>query len=722
MAKKRIYDIAKDFDVSSDALVGILRSLKFDVKNHMSFATDEMFKALEKKFQEEKEAVKEEYARKKSQRSKPPATKAAPAAPKPPKAKKTKEKRKKPDIKTVKESVKKTLAQIERGHKPKQKRRRNLAGEAVEEDRRLIRVSEFISVTELAELVSVPPNQLIAKCMSLGLMVTLNHRLSFDEVTMIADEYEYEVEQIPEYGQELLQELENEDQESNLTPRSPVVTIMGHVDHGKSSLLEAISTHNIHIVDGEAGGITQHIGAYKVETDGSPIVFLDTPGHEAFTAMRARGAEVTDIVVLVVAADDGVMEQTKEAVNHARAAGVPIIVAVNKIDKPSAEPERVTRQLSELGLQAEEWGGDTLFVHVSAKTGEGVDKLLEAIKLQAEMLELTANPNRLAEGYIIEAKLDRGRGAVATVLVSGGTLHIGDVFVIGAHHGKVRALIDDQGKPVDEAGPSIPVQIQGLSGVPEAGDEFLVVEDEKTARQISEHRQAKRREAELSQSTRLSLESFLEQAAEGEVHELKIVIKADVQGSIEALREALEKQSTEKVKLVVIHTGVGTVTESDIMLASASEAIVIGFNVRANSKVNEIIEAQGVEVRYYDVIYQAIEDVREAMAGLLAPIIKEVSIGLAEVREVFKVSKTGMAAGCHVSEGVVRRNAHARLLRDGVVVYTGKISSLRRFKDDAREVASGYECGIGLENFNDIKPGDEIEAYELEEIKATLED
>ncbi len=583
-----------------------------------------------------------------------------------------------------------------------------------------IKMAEAISVAELAKRMGVKAPEVIKQLISLGMMVTLNQIIDLEAAAIVAAEFGYEIERSAFEESELIKP--RKDKPEDLRPRPPVVTIMGHVDHGKSSLLEALSTHNLKIVDGEAGGITQHIGAYKVKADGGPIVFLDTPGHEAFTAMRARGAQVTDIVVLVVAADDGVMDQTREAINHARAAEVPIIVAVNKMDKLNIDPERVKRELSELGLAPEDWGGETLFVFVSAKTGLGLDDLLEAIRLQAEILELKANPDKLALGRIVEAQLDRGRGAVATVLVQNGTLRVGDAFVVGAQYGKVRALFNDLGQAVDEASPSDPVLVQGLSGVPEAGDEFLVVDDERTARQVSAHRQAKRRETELSQTTRLSLESFMEQAEVGEAKELNIVIKADVQGSIEALRDALEKLSTDKVKLSVIHSGVGAITESDIMLAAASEAVVVGFNVRANPKAAEVVEAERVEVRYYDVIYKAIEDIKEAMTGLLESIFKEHVLGQAEVREVFRVPRVGSVAGCYITDGNVRRGAPARLIRDGVVVYNGKVASLRRFKDDVREVAAGYECGVSLENFNDIKVGDLIEIYELEEIRPTLED
>ncbi len=582
-----------------------------------------------------------------------------------------------------------------------------------------IKVADAITVADLAKRMGVKATDVVKQLLQLGMMVSLNQTLDLETATIVGTEFGYEIERSSFEESDFLQVAEDRDE--NLQPRPPVVTIMGHVDHGKSSLLEAISTREINIVDGEAGGITQHIGAYKVDVGGSQIVFLDTPGHEAFTAMRARGAQVTDIVVLVVAADDGVMDQTKEAINHSQAAKVPIIVAVNKIDKPDIDPDRVKRELSEAGLQPEDWGGDTIFVPVSAKTGQGIDDLLEAIKLQAEMQELMGDPVKPATGRVVEAQIDRGRGTVATVLVQGGTLKVGDAFVVGSHHGKVRALIDDKGNPVDEAGPSTPVQVQGLSGVPEAGDEFQVVADDKVARQVADHRASKRRETELSQGTRVSLESLMAGAGE-EVKELNIVLRADVQGSIEALKDSLEKLSTDKVKLSVIQTGTGAITESDIMLASASQAVVLGFNVRANAKVNEVAEQERIEIRYYDVIYKAIEEIREAMAGLLDSIYKEHVVGRAEVREVFRVPKLGAVAGSHVQDGNIRRGGLVRLVRDGVVVYDGKISSLRRFKDDVKEVAAGYECGIGLENFNDIKVGDVLEAYEMEEIRPELDE
>jgi translation initiation factor IF-2 len=493
---------------------------------------------------------------------------------------------------------------------------------------------------------------------------------------------------------------------------------MGHVDHGKTSLLDFIRKSNI--IGEESGGITQHIGAYYVERKEGDVVFLDTPGHEAFTAMRARGAKVTDIIVLVVAADDGVMPQTREAIDHARAANIPVVVAVNKIDKPEAQPEKVRRELAELGLAPEQWGGDTIFGDISAKTGEGVDELLNLILLQSEMLELKGNPRRQARGTIIEAKLDKSKGPVATVLIKNGTLRKGDYFICGEHYGRVRAMHNQLGKPIKSAAPSVPVEIYGISGVPMAGDEFAVVQDEKTSKQVIEHRRSLRKQKESAKRGLVSLEDLFERIKEGGIKELNIVIKADVQGSQEALSESLEKQSTDEVKLKIIHSGTGAISESDVMLASASGAIIIGFNVRANPRVREIAEKENVDIRFYDVIYNVIQDVRLAMTGLLEPIYEERVMGRAEVKEIFRVPKIGAIAGCQVTDGRVVRNAKVRLLRDDVVVFDGKIASLRRFKEDAREVLSGYECGIGLENFQDIKPGDVFEVYELEERKAEL--
>ncbi|MDI6789555.1 MAG: translation initiation factor IF-2 [Thermodesulfobacteriota bacterium] len=582
--------------------------------------------------------------------------------------------------------------------------------------KRRIKVDDTILVGELAKRMGIKGNEVIKKLMQLGVMVTINQVIDFDAAALVGTEFGYEIEKASFEETDLLQIKEGS--EDDLAARPPVVTIMGHVDHGKTSLLDAIRHTNV--TAGEAGGITQHIGAYHVNIDGRDIVFLDTPGHEAFTAMRARGAKVTDVVVLVVAADDGVMEQTKEAVNHARAAEVPIIVAVNKIDKPEANPERVKRELAELGLLPEDWGGQAIFAEVSAKQKKGIKELLELILLQAEVLELKASPKRSARGRIIEAKIDTGRGPVATVLVKEGTLKQGDPFVCGQFFGKVRAMFDDNGIRVVAAGPSMPVLVQGLSGIPMAGDEFIVVEDEKKAKQVSAFRRQKLREVELSQVTKISLEKLFEKMKEGGVKELKLVLKADVQGSLEALSDALTKLSTPAIRVNVIHGSTGAITESDVLLASASDAIVIGFSVRPHSRVQELAEQEKVDMRTYDVIYQIIDDVRNAMSGLLEPVYEEKVLGRAEVRQIFAVSKIGTICGSFIIEGKIERGAKARLVRDGVVIYNGRFASLRRFKEDVKEVQSGYECGISLENYNDVKVGDVIEAYVLKEVRPTL--
>jgi len=534
--------------------------------------------------------------------------------------------------------------------------------------------------------------------------------LDADTATLIASEFDHQVENVA-FDADTALELEHQvEEEAQLLPRPPVVTIMGHVDHGKTSLLDAIRSTNV--TAQEHGGITQHIGAYHVQVDGRSVTFLDTPGHEAFTAMRARGAKVTDIVVLVVAADDGVMPQTVEAINHARAAEVPIIVAVNKIDRPDANLEKVKRGLSEYGLVSEDWGGDTVFAPVSAKTHEGIPHLLEMLLLQADILELTANPEKLARGTIVEAKLDRGRGAVATVLVQEGTLHGGDAFVCGVYYGKVRAMIDDHGRKVDSAPPSFPVEILGLQGVPQAGDSFVSVADEAKARQVAEYRHSKQRETELVKSSKVSLEELYDQIKTGDVKELRVVLKTDVQGSVEALSDALSRMSTDEVKLRVIHGSVGGITESDILLAAASNAIVIGFNVRPESKGAALAAKEGVDVRLYTIIYEAVADVRAAMEGMLEPRYRDQTQARVDVRQIFNIAGVGTIAGCYVTEGKIARGNPVRLLRDQVVVHDGKLASLKRFKDDVREVAAGYECGLSLEGFQDIKQGDVIEAYE----------
>ncbi|MBL7203408.1 MAG: translation initiation factor IF-2 [Desulfobacteraceae bacterium] len=582
--------------------------------------------------------------------------------------------------------------------------------------KRRIKVQDFVTVVDLAKAMGTKAAELMKRLINLGVMANINQPIDFESASVVADDLGFELELDTFEEESFLSDIV--DRPEDLSPRPPVVTIMGHVDHGKTSLLDYIRQSNI--IGGESGGITQHIGAYYVKTAGGDIVFLDTPGHEAFTAMRARGAKVTDIIVLVVAADDGAMPQTKEAINHARAANIPIVVAVNKIDKPEADPEKVKRELAELDLAPEEWGGDTLLGHVSAKTGEGVENLLGLILLQTEMLELQGNPNREARGTVIEAELDKSRGPVATVLIKNGSLNPGCQFVCGDYFGRVRAMLDHMGRMTKSAGPSVPVKLYGISGVPMAGDEFIVVKDEKTAKQIIEHRKAKSQKQELVKRGPVSLDDLFDRINKGDVKELNIILKTDVQGSAEALSDSLVKQSTEAVKLNVIHSATGAITESDVMLATASGAIIIGFNVRTTPRVVEVSEKENVDIRYYDVIYNAINDIRLAMTGLLEPVLEEHVIGHAEVKEIFRIPKVGAVAGCQVTDGHVDRNANVRLLRDNVVVFDGKLASLRRFKEDVKEVQTGYECGIGLENFGDIKPADIFEVYEVEEVAAEL--
>ena len=582
--------------------------------------------------------------------------------------------------------------------------------------KRRIKVPDAISVAELARRMGIKFTELIKKLMEIDIMVTINQTIDFDSASLVASEFEYELEPSSFEEEEIIKE--EEEKPEDLVPRPPVVTIMGHVDHGKTSLLDYIRKSKV--IDKEAGGITQHIGAYYVHTSHGDLVFLDTPGHEAFTAMRARGAKVTDLIVLVVAADDGVMEQTIEAIDHAKAANIPIVVAVNKIDKANADPEKVRRELSKYGFVSEEWGGDTLFNEISAKTGRGVDELLDSILLQSEILESKANYKKHARGAIIEARLDKNRGPFATVLIRDGTLNQGDFFVCGENYGRVRAMLNDRGQKIKSATPSMPVEIYGISDVPMAGDDFIVTSDEKKAKLISEHRKTKARLDTVTTRDSVSLDNLFDRIKEGEVKELNIIIRADVQGSAEALKDSLTKLSTEDVKLKVIHGGTGAVTESDVMLASASKAIVICFNVRANPVVKALAAKENVDLRFYDVIYKVIEDVRSAMAGLLDPVYNENIIGRADIKEVFHVSKVGTVAGCYVTDGKIERGAKVRLLRDDVVIFDGNLSSLKRFKDDVKDVSSGLECGVGLENYNDIKPGDVFEFYTLEEMKVEL--
>ncbi len=744
LAKKRVHQVAKDYQISSEALLTIITELGFKVKSHMSVVDDKMSSAIEEKFRKEREAVKEEYAlkkkkleeREKKEGTEPTLEKAG--------AKEVKLKRKdrlrklekkrlettkkkgvflkekfekRVDKREVADSVKKTLASIEtikRLRKYKKKTPEGKEGEKAEPTN-LIKVSEYISVAELSSLMGLKPAEVISKCLALGFVASINQRLDMDTIETIALEFGFNVEPTKEIG---LEEVE-EEREEDLKPRAPVITIMGHVDHGKTSLLDHIRKSNI--IAGESGGITQHIGAYEVKLPGGTITFLDTPGHEAFTAMRARGVQITDLVVLVIAANESVMPQTIEAIDHARAAGVPIIVAINKMDLPDANSEPIKEQLAKLNLVPEEWGGKTIMVEISAKTGMEVGKLLDMILLQAEMLELKANPDRNAQGVVLESELSRGRGVITTALVQKGTLRIGDPFVSGAYHGRVRAMFDERGNPVKNAGPSMPVLVLGASGTPQAGDTFLVTKTEAEAREISAKRIRLKREQDLRQIKRFTLTDIYQQIEEGKVKDLNLVIKGDVDGSVEALSDTLEKISTSEVRVRVIHKGVGSINESDVLLAAASSAIVIGFHVRPDIRAREVASREKVDIRLYEVIYEVESDIKKALEGLLEPEISETVSGTAEVKNVFKIPKVGQVAGCSVKVGNIKRGDKVRVIRDGLVAYNGTISSLKRFKDDVREVTSGLECGIRIEDYNDIKTGDIIEAYQVTELSRKLE-
>lgn len=582
--------------------------------------------------------------------------------------------------------------------------------------KRRIKIDENIIISDLAKRMGIKVNELIVQLMKMGVMATVNQSIDFDTAVLLGSEFDYEVEKATFEEESVIKETT--DDPVNLKPRPPVVTIMGHVDHGKTSLLDVI--RKTRVTESEAGGITQHIGAYCVRTDNGDIVFLDTPGHEAFTAMRSRGASVTDLVILVVAADDGVMPQTLEAINHAQAADVPIIVAINKIDKANADPDRVQRELAETGLTPEEWGGETIYIRVSAKMNEGIDELLEMIQLQADMMELRANPDKLASGHVIEAKLDTGRGPVATILVRDGTLKSGDPVVCGVHYGKTRSLLNDRGQLVKSAGPAIPVEVLGLSGVPMAGDELIALADEKDAKQVSQHRGQQQRSKELARSNRLSLDNLFEKMQEDAVKALNVIVKGDVHGSVEALRDALIKLSNEEVNIQITSAATGTITESDVSLAAVSDAIIIGFNVRPTPKVQALANEEHVDMRFYSVIYDVIKDVQNAIVGMMDTVYEERVLGRADVREIFHIPKIGTIAGCYITDGRIARDKSVRVVRDGVVVYEGKIASVRRFKDDVKEVQSGYECGIGVEKFNDVKVEDVLECYEMEAIAPQL--
>lgn len=629
----------------------------------------------------------------------------------------------------VEKTLQETLRELEQGaSRVRQRRRRQRRDERAadrerdiarrREEEGVLRVTEFVSTGELANLMDVPVTDVISKLFASGMMVSINQRLDADTITIVADEFGYQVEFVTEFDD---QEIEiADDLPEDLKPRAAVVTVMGHVDHGKTSLLDHIRSANV--VAGEAGGITQHIGAYNVEIgDGRNMTFLDTPGHEAFTAMRARGAQVTDVVILVVAADDAVMPQTIEAINHARAADVPIVVAINKIDKPNTNVDRVRQQLAENSVLVEEYGGNVQSSLVSAKTGEGIDDLLEKVLLQAELLDLQANPDRHAVAIVIESRLEKGRGNVATVLVQKGTLKIGDVFVAGPFSGRVRAMYDERDRRVTEVGPSHPVLVSGLPGAPDVGDSFIVFEDERDAREVAAKREQIQREQAIRQRKHITLDEIGRRLALGDFQELNLIVKGDVGGSVEAVADSLLKLSTEEVAVNIVHKGVGAINDGDIMLASASDAIIIGFQVRPVPTARALAEQEEIDIRLYSVIYNAIEEVRDALEGLLSPERSEKILGTAEVREIFKVPKIGTVAGCYVVEGKIRRSDRVHLIRDGVVIYEGRLASLKRFKDDVREVTNGYECGMGIENFNDIKVGDQIESYEIVETRRTLE-
>lgn len=632
------------------------------------------------------------------------------------------------DEKDVKAAIKKTMSSMDdtvvtnrAATRKKKRREREAEEERLEElrtlDKNIIRVNEFIAVSELANLMGVPVGDVISKCIGLGLMVSINQRLDVETITLVADEFGFEVEFQKEYTAEILEDVK--DEEEDLQSRPPVVTIMGHVDHGKTSLLDYIRSTNV--VAGESGGITQHIGAYRVDIGGGKqITFLDTPGHEAFTAMRARGAQLTDIVVLVIAADDAVMPQTVEALNHAQAAGVPIIIAINKIDKPGSNPDRIKQQMADRNVLVEDWGGKYQSVQLSAKTGLNVDLLLEKIALEADLLDLKANPNRLTRGAVVEAELDKGRGITATILVQKGTLRVGDPFVAGIHHGKVRAMFDERGNKVKEAPPSAPVLVLGFEGAPQAGDTFIVLQSEREAREISLKRQQLKRQQDQKQVHHITLDEIAKQISIGGVKELALIVKGDVDGSVEALADSLMKLSNQEVIVQVIHKGVGGISESDVLLAAASNAIIVGFHVRPNINARKLAENQKVDIRLYSVIYNAINEVKSALEGLLSPVISEEVTATVEIRDTFKVPKSGTVAGCYVLDGKLARSNKIRLIRDGIVIHEGSIGNLRRFKDDVREVDAGYECGLNIENFNDIKVGDIIEAFKLVETKKTL--
>jgi translation initiation factor IF-2 len=754
LSKPRVYEVAKDLNITSKNIIDELHNFDVEIKNHMSTLDDlDIDIILEILTQQNDESNKQDLNQKQEKKSEPRTNenvaKDHHKAVDNRNAEQMRESNPKNKVKgryfdtrptTVdldkldterieelvpdrvkdqgkqKQKIKKGFGKVKKD-KPSDENLTKLQTKPQKSKKEAVEIAipDEITVGDLAQKLKVPAAEVIKKLMTLGIMAAVNQTIDFDTASLVAEDLGAKVEKEVIVTEEDRLFNDVQDDPAKLKPRSPVVVVMGHVDHGKTSLLDAIRQTNVTAT--EAGGITQHIGAYRVKIHDKEITFLDTPGHEAFTAMRARGAQVTDIAILVVAADDGIMPQTVEAINHAKAANVSIIVAINKMDKEGANADRVKQELTEYGLVPEEWGGDTICVPVSALKKEGIDHLLEMILLVAEMQELKANPDRLAKGTVIEAQLDKGRGPVATVLVQNGTLKVGDIIVAGTAVGRVRAMMDDKGQRVKKAGPSMPVEILGLSEVPDGGDIFYAVEDEKKAREVVQKRKEKIKEEQFKAHQKVSLDDLFNQIKEGQVKDLNIIIKADVQGSVEAVRQSLEKLSNNEVRIRTIHGGVGAITESDVMLASASNAIIIGFNVRPDSGARASAEQQDVEIRLYRIIYNAIEDMEAAMKGMLEPKYKEVIIGHAEVRATFKVSGVGTIAGCYVTDGKINRHSEVRVVRDGIVVHEGTLASLKRFKDDAREVAAGYECGIGIDKFNDIKEGDIIECFVMEEVK-----
>ncbi len=711
MAKVRVYELARKYEISSEALRKILVKEGITVKSHMSTVEERAEILIQQHMNRVKNAASVKV--KKKEKKKPGTTSAKPRTRKP---KKT-VKRVEADQKAVQESVRRTLAKLEVTRKTKRRRRAKDEIE-VEEEENVIKLPEFSTVADLAGQLDVDPSEVIEKCFALGLMVSINQRLDKETIEMIAHENGFDVKFVSTYGQDLLDDKKQVKPEQ-LVHRPPVITIMGHVDHGKTSLLDNIRQTNV--IAGEKGGITQHIGAYAVNINDRNITFIDTPGHEAFTAMRSRGAQSTDIVIVIVAADDGVMPQTIEAINHAKAADVPIIIAINKIDLPNADIEKVKTGLIQQNIVLEEYGGNIMCAEISAKNGVGIDKLLEMILIQAEMMELKADPDAQGRGVVIEAKKEEGRGIVTTVLVQQGTLRVGDIFVSGNHFGRIRALLNERGDKIKDAPPSTPAVILGCSGVAQAGDAFIQVEDEKKAKEVALRRQQFAREKDRRAVHRISLEELYSQIQEGIAKDLNLIIRADTDGSIEVLNESLSNLSTDEVKVNVIHKAVGIISESDILLASASNAVVLGFHINATPEAARTAKSEKVDIRFYDVIYQAIDDIKDAMSGLLDPDIVEKELGIAEVRQVFKVSKIGSIAGSYVKTGVIQRNALVRVLRDSEVIYKGSINSLKRFKDDAKEVQAGFECGIGVSGFEDLLEGDILEVFMEEEHSRTID-